>query len=94
MFLTRRLPDKMAYAATASVLALCVDLSRIPIYVLFRYDEIAPYLQLTIVLVVAALLGVRIGKRWLESLKSEWIHNGVMAGIVASGLFYLYEALG
>ena len=94
MFLTRRLPDKMAYAATASVLALCVDLSRIPIYVLFRYDEIAPHLQLTIVLVVAALLGVRIGKRWLESLKSEWIHNGVTAGIVASGLFYLYEALG
>ena len=26
MFLTRRLPDKMAYAATASILALCVDL--------------------------------------------------------------------
>ncbi|GIT41306.1 MAG: hypothetical protein Ct9H300mP10_03160 [Methanobacteriota archaeon] len=94
MFLTRRLPDKMEYAATASVLALCVDLSRIPVYLLFRYDEIATHLGLTLALVVAALAGVRVGKRWLESLKSEWIHNGVMAGIVASGLFYLQEALG
>ena len=94
MFLTRRLPDKMEYAATAGVLALCVDRSRIPVYLLFRYDEIATHLGLTLALVVAALAGVRVGKRWLESLKSEWIHNGVMAGIVASGLFYLQEALG
>ena len=94
MFLTRRLPDKMAYAATASVLALCVDLSRIPVYLFFRFDEISSHLTLTIVLVASALLGVNVGKRWLKSLKSEWIHNGVMGGIVASGAFYLYEALG
>ena len=30
MFLKRRLSDKMSYASTASVLALCVDLTRIP----------------------------------------------------------------
>ena len=94
MFLTRRLPDKMAYAATASILALCVDLSRIPVYLFFRFDEISSHLTLTIVLVASALLGVNVGKRWLKSLKSEWIHNGVMIGIVASGAFYLYEALG
>ena len=94
MFLTRRLPDKMAYAATASILALCVDLSRIPVYMVFRHDEILPHLSLTCVLVISALLGVSVGKRWLQSLKSEWIHRGVMLCIVASGTFYLYEALG
>ena len=81
-------------AATASVPALCVDLSRIPVYLFFRFDEISSHLTLTIVLVASALLGVNVGKRWLKTLKSEWIHNGVMAGIVASGAFYLYEALG
>ena len=94
MFLTRRLPDKMAYAATASILALCVDLSRIPVYLFFRFDEISSHLSLTIVLVSSALLGANMGKRWLESLKSEWIHNGVMIGIVASGVFYINEAIG
>jgi len=92
MFLTRRLPDKMTYAATASVLALCVDLSRVPVYLFFRSGEILEHSQITLLLVVAALLGVRAGKRWLESMKSEWIHNLVMSGIVGSGLFYIYEA--
>ena len=94
MFLTRRLPDKMAYAATASILALCVDLSRIPVYMIFRHEEILEHLSLTCILVLSALLGVSVGKRWLHSLKSDWIHKGVMLGIVASGVFYLYEALG
>ncbi|MGB1704129.1 MAG: hypothetical protein ACPHIE_05080, partial [Candidatus Thalassarchaeaceae archaeon] len=93
MFLTRRLPDKMAYAATASVLALCVDLSRVPVYLYFRPEEIGEHLQVTLLLVVAALLGVRAGKRWLEAMKSEWIHKLVMAGIVGSGFFYISEAI-
>ena len=93
MFLTRRLPDKMTYASTASVLALCVDLSRVPVYLLFRYDEMSQHAALTLVLVISALIGVRVGKTWLERLKSEWIHRGVMGGIVLSGAFYMYEAL-
>jgi len=92
MFLTRRLPDKMAYAATASILALCVDLSRIPVYLYFKPDEILSHVQITLVLVVSAIIGVRVGKKWLKSLKSAWIHNGVMIGIIASGVFYIWEA--
>lgn len=93
MFLTRRLPDKMVYAATASVLALCVDLSRIPVYIFFRPEEISEHFMLTIILVVSALLGVKTGKRWLKSMKSETIQNIVLIGIIASGIFYVHEAL-
>ena len=93
MFLSRRLPDKMAFAATASVLALCVDLTRIPIYLIFRPDEIMEYAELTLLLVISALIGVRVGKRWLKSLKSKTIHNGVMVGIVGSGIYYIFEAI-
>ena len=92
MFLTRRLPDKMTYAATASILALCVDMSRIPVYLIFRPEEILQHIILTCVLVISVLLGVNVGKRWLKSLKSEWIRRGVLGGIISSGFFYLYEA--
>ena len=92
MFLTKRIPDKMSYAATASILALCVDFSRIPVYLLYRSDEVYSHYSLIIILVISALAGARLGKRWLKTLKSEWIRNGVMIGIISSGLLYLIEA--
>ena len=49
--------------------------------------------ELTLILVVSALIGVRVGKKWLEKLKSKTIHNSVMLGIVASGIFYIYESI-
>tara|TARA_Y100001936_G_scaffold248083_1_gene295232 strand:- start:783 stop:1409 length:627 start_codon:yes stop_codon:yes gene_type:complete len=94
MFLTRRLQDKMAYAATASILALCVDLSRIPVYLIFRNDEIIEHTQITIILVLSAIIGVKVGKKWLKKLKSEFINRGVMVGIVVSGFFYIAKGTG
>lgn len=93
MFLTSRLSDKMAYAATASIFALCVDLSRIPIYLFLRPEGINQNLELTIVLVASALIGVKVGKKWLQTMKSEAIRKGIMLGIIASGFFYLFEAI-
>ena len=93
MFLTKRLPDKMAYAASASIFALCVDLSRIPVYLFFRPEGITENVELTLALVFAALIGVQVGKKWLESMKSDNIHKGIMIGIILSGIFYLVEAV-
>lgn len=93
MFLSRRLTNKMSFAATASVLALCVDLTRIPIYLYFRPEEIIEHTELTGLLVLSALIGVRVGKKWLVRWKSNTIRNGIMVGIVASGIFYFYQAL-
>ena len=93
IFLTNKLPDKMKYAATASIFALSVDLSRIPIYLFFRPEGITESWELIFVLVFAALIGVKVGKRWLETMKSETIRNGITIAIVTSGFFYLFEAL-
>ncbi len=93
MFLKRRLNDKMAYAATASILALSVDLSRIPVYLLYNQTEILDNYLLIIILTSSALLGVNIGKKFLENLKSDWIHNGIMIGIVGSGIYYVTQAI-
>ena len=83
----------MSYAATASVLALCVDLTRIPVYIIYNETEIIDNFTLLLPLTISALLGVQVGKLFLEHLKSDTIHNAIMIGIVASGVYYIFEAL-
>ena len=48
--------------------------------------------QLIVGLVLAAVLGVQLGKRWLKKWKSDTIRNGILVAIVASGVLYIREA--
>lgn len=93
MFLQKRLPDKAEYAATAAVLALVVDATRIPVYVALEGWQILEAGWLIVGLVLAAILGVQLGKRWLKKWKSERIRIGILIAIVLSGLMYVHEAL-
>jgi len=92
MFLQKRLPDKVAYAATASILALAVDLTRIPIYIMFEGSAILDEYILIPCLVISAILGVNLGKRWLTKWKQTHIRSGILIAIVASGIMYIAEA--
>ena len=92
MFLQKRLPDKVAYAATASILALAVDLTRIPIYIMFEGSAILDEYILIPCLVLSAILGVNLGKRWLTKWKQTHIRSGILVAIVASGMMYIAEA--
>ena len=92
MFLQKRLPDKSEYAATAAVLALVVDITRVPVYVALEGWQILDAGWLIIGLVLAAVLGVQLGKRWLKKWKSDTIRNGILVAIVASGMLYIREA--
>ena len=93
MFLQKRLPDKTEYAATAAVLALVVDVTRIPVYVALEGWQILEAGWLIVGLVLAAILGVQLGKRWLKKWKSERIRIGILIAIVLSGVMYVHEAL-
>ena len=93
MFLQKRLPDKTQYAATAAVLALVVDLTRIPVYVALEGWQVLEAGWLIVGLVLAAILGVQLGKRWLKKWKSNRIRNGILLAIVTSGVLYIHEAL-
>ena len=92
MFLQKRLPDKVAYAATASILALAVDITRIPIYIMFEGSAILDEYILIPCLVISAILGVNLGKRWLTKWKQTQIRSGILIAIVASGIMYIAEA--
>jgi len=93
MFLQKRLPDKVSYAATASVLALAVDITRIPIYIIFEGSAILDEYVLILALVIAAVVGVNLGKVWLTKWKQSRIRAGILIAIVASGLAYMVEAM-
>ena len=92
MFLQPRLPDKSEYAATAAVLALVVDLTRIPIYLINDASVIQEETSLLFGFVLAALIGARLGKKWLERWKSDDIQKGIMVGLIISGILYIWEA--
>ena len=92
MFLQKRLPNKTEYAATAAVLALIVDVTRVPVYVALEGWQILDAGWLIVGLVLAAVLGVHLGKRWLKKWKSDTIRNGILVAIVASGVLYIREA--
>ncbi|MDA8615573.1 sulfite exporter TauE/SafE family protein [Candidatus Poseidoniales archaeon] len=92
MFLQKRLPNKTEYAATAAVLALVVDVTRVPVYVALEGWHILDAGWLIVGLVLAAVLGVQLGKRWLKKWKSDTIRNGILVAIVASGVLYIREA--
>ena len=93
MFLQKRLPDKVSYAATASVLALAVDITRIPIYIIFEGSAILDEYVLILALVISAVVGVNLGKVWLTKWKQSRIRAGILIAIVASGLAYVVEAM-
>ena len=92
MFLQKRLPNKTEYAATAAVLALVVDVTRVPVYVALEGWQILDAGWLILGLVLAAILGVHLGKRWLKKWKSDTIRNGILVAIVVSGVLYIREA--
>ena len=93
MFLRQRLPDKSEYAATAAILALVVDFTRIPVYLWNDTTVLTVNPLLLVGFVVTALVGAQIGRVWLEKWKSNDIQKGIMVGLVVSGVLYVREAL-
>ena len=62
----------MDFIHTQRILSVIISvLTIIPIYLIFRPNEIMEHAELTLILVIAALAGVRVGKRWLVKLKSK-----------------------
>ena len=93
MFLRQRLPDKNEYAATAAVLAMVVDFTRIPIYLWHDTSVLFSQPLLLIGFVLSALVGAQIGRIWLEKWKNDSIQKGIMLGLVLSGILYVREAM-
>ena len=64
-------------------MALAVDLTRIPIYLVFEGTAILDEYILIPSLVISAILGVYLGKLWLTKWKQSNIRIGILVAMVA-----------
>ena len=80
---------KEAYVGTSAMIALVVDLTRIPTYLLTRVVQDASYYILLPFLVVSAYCGVKTGKVLLGKISQDVFRRVVLAALLLVGIKYL-----
>lgn len=91
-FLTAFHLEKSVYIATAAAIALVVDLTRIPVYVLNKFLPPNQYLLLPF-LAVIALAGAFAGKKAVSSLHQKLFRKIVLACIALVSIQLLIEGI-
>jgi len=81
MFLISTGIDKEAYIATSAAIAVMVDVTRLPIYVVSGSLE-ARYYYYIAPLVVVAFLGAVVGRRLLWRLPGVWVRRLVVVALM------------
>ncbi|MEX0737002.1 MAG: sulfite exporter TauE/SafE family protein, partial [Bacteroidota bacterium] len=82
--------SKEAFIATATVIAIVIDLSRIPVYLLEHSGEFALVGPQLVTLTVVAFAGTLLGKRLLKSISLEKFRATVSAFILLFGFYLLF----
>jgi uncharacterized membrane protein YfcA len=73
--------DKDEFVATATGIALMVDVARVPVYLAFQGAQIASVWQLVLIATIGVIVGTITGKRILKRLP-ENIFKKIVAGII------------
>lgn len=84
--------DKAAYIATGTALSLFIDFTRIPVYILndtFRHLDGQEWIVKTIVLILFAVSGAIIGKRYLKKTTNTFVRMIVTLALVVFGVYML-----
>jgi uncharacterized membrane protein YfcA len=80
---------KEVYVATSAMIAVVIDLTRIPTYVMTKVVQENSYYFLIIFLVASAYLGVRTGKVLLKRIKQETFRSVVLIALLLVGISIL-----
>lgn len=92
-FLTAFNLDKSVYIATAAVIALAVDITRIPIYFASGFLE-ARYYAYIPVLFAVALLGSYLGRRIVVRVAQPIFRKIVLGAIALVSLKFIFDGIG
>jgi uncharacterized membrane protein YfcA len=82
--------SKETFIATATVIAIIIDLSRIPVYLLEHSGEFELIGPQLVTLTVIAFAGTLLGKRLLKSISLEKFRATVSAFILLFGFYLLF----
>jgi uncharacterized protein len=77
---------KEAYVATSAMLALLVDLTRIPVYLATGIMQDTSYVYLLPFIIVTAYMGIRTGKYFLDKIDHGTFRNIVLVALLLTGI--------
>jgi uncharacterized membrane protein YfcA len=83
--------DKDQFVATATGIALMVDVARVPVYLAFQWAQIASIWQLILIATIGVIVGTVGGKRILEKLPENIFKKTVATIILLVGILVLIE---
>jgi len=81
---------KEVYIATSALIAVVIDLTRIPTYMFTRAVEWSPEFILIPLLVISAYFGVRIGKILLNKIDQETFRRIVSVALLLAGIKIMF----
>ncbi len=81
--------DKNQFVATATGIALMVDVVRVPVYLAVQWSQIISVWQYILIMITAVIVGTFAGKKVLEKLPEPVFKKSVAAIILAVGTFVL-----
>jgi uncharacterized membrane protein YfcA len=95
IFLHHFLRDKTAYIATSAVIGLCIDASRIPVYVtLYPAAATRGILPLIVATVSASLVGVLVAQHFLKYISTRQFQRVVLVTLIVAGVALIVQGLG
>lgn len=80
---------KEVYVATSAMIAVVIDLTRIPTYLMTEVVRESSYYFLIVFLIVSAYLGVKTGKNLLKRIKQETFRSVVLFALLLVGISIL-----
>ena len=84
--------DKNQFVATATGIALMVDVARVPVYLATQWTELKTIWQFILIMVLAVFLGTLGGKQVLEKLPESIFKKTISAAILAIGVIILIQS--
>ena len=79
------------FVATATGIALMVDVARVPVYFTFQSADILSIWQYVMIATVGVVIGTLVGKKVLEKLPQNVFRKVVSALILAVGIYILVQ---
>jgi len=83
--------DKDQFVATATGIALMVDVARVPVYLAVQWAQIASIWQFILIVTIGVIIGTVGGKKILEKLPENIFKKTVAAIILLTGILVLIE---
>jgi len=81
---------KEVYIATAALIALLVDFTRIPTYILQGSVQSPQHYVLLPILIISAFLGVKLGKKYIDKIDQGLFKKLVFSGLILLGLSIIF----